>query len=253
MLELCSIKLIGMYKIKLPNFEGPFDLLLYFIQRDELNIYDIPIAKITEEFLTYIKIMQQFDIELAGEFIVMSSHLMYIKTQMLLPRPQTDEDGEEIEDPRTELVEQLLEYKQIKEAAEEINELHQEQRYTYYRHLFDADLNRSKSIAEYSNAGLFDLIKAFNRVIDRNKEKNLKHVVDVEPITIEEKSNEIISKLNSKKRISFFKLVDNAIKIEIIVTFLSLLELIKQKRIFIFQKDNFDDIVIAQKEIENYN
>ena len=253
MLELCSIKLIGMYKIKLPNFEGPFDLLLYFIQRDELNIYDIPISKITEEFLTYIKIMQQFDIELAGEFIVMSSHLMYIKTQMLLPRPKTDEEGEEIEDPRTELVEQLLEYKQIKEAAEDINELHQEQRYTYYRQLFDADLNRSESIAEYSNAGLFDLIKAFNRVIDRNKEKNLKHVVDVEPITIEDKSKEIISQLNAKKRLSFFRLVDNVVKIEIIVTFLSLLELIKQKRIFIFQKDNFDDIVIAQKEIENYN
>lgn len=242
-----------MYKIKLPNFEGPFDLLLYFIQRDELNIYDIPIAKITEEFFTYIKIMQQFDIELAGEFIVMASHLMYIKTQMLLPRPKTNEDGEEIEDPRTQLVERLLEYKQIKEASEEISEMHSNNKYTFYRRLFEADLEEAKSQADYKNASLFDLIKAFNRVIDRSKEKNLRHVVDVEPITIEEKSNEILSRLNKKKRISFFSLCENIIKIEVIVTFLSLLELIKQKRIFIMQKENFDDIIIAQKQIVNYN
>ena len=96
-----------MYKISLPNFEGPFDLLLYFIKRDEINIYDIPIAKITEEFLSYIRLMQYFDLELAGEFIYMASTLIYIKTQMLLPKGDV-EIGDEIEDPRTQLVERLI-------------------------------------------------------------------------------------------------------------------------------------------------
>ena len=99
-----------MYKIKLPVFEGPFDLLLYFIKRDELNIYDIPISKITEEFLEYIRIIKLMDLDLAGEFIVMASTLMQIKSQMLLPRLQ-DSNGETIDDPRTELVQKLIEYK----------------------------------------------------------------------------------------------------------------------------------------------
>ncbi|MFP4528160.1 MAG: segregation and condensation protein A, partial [Candidatus Kapaibacterium sp.] len=127
-----------MYNIKLPNFEGPFDLLLYFIKRDEINIYDIPIARITEEFLNYIRLMKIFDLELAGEFVLMAANLMYIKTQMLLPRYK-DEEGEEIEDPRTQLVQRLLEYKQFKEASGEMAEMAEEQRYVYYREVFEAD------------------------------------------------------------------------------------------------------------------
>lgn len=242
-----------MYRIKLPNFEGPFDLLLYFIHRDELNIYDIPISKITEEFLSYIKLMQQFDIELAGEFIVMASNLMYIKAQMLLPRPKTDEDGNEIEDPRTELVERLLEYKQIKESASEIGEMHQNQKYHFYRNLFDADLSLTKEQADYKNATLFDLMKAFQKVVDRTNERNFRHIVDVEPTSIEDKSKEIIEKLKNKKRLSFFEIVKSAVKIEIVVTFLSLLDLIRNHKIYIFQKDNFEDIVIAHKPLYEQN
>lgn len=242
-----------MYRIKLPNFEGPFDLLLYFIHRDELDIYDIPISKITEEFLSYIKLMQQFDIELAGEFIVMASTLMYIKSQMLLPRPKTDENGDEIEDPRTELVERLLEYKQIKEAASEIKEMHEEQKYHYYRNIFDADINEVTKNANFKNANLFDLIKAFKKITEREKEKQLRHVVDLEVSSIEEKSKYILNLINTKKRISFFGIVRNSPKIEIVVTFLSILDLIRNHKMYLYQKNNFDDIIIAQKPVKKYS
>lgn len=242
-----------MYRIKLPNFEGPFDLLLYFIHRDELNIYDIPISKITEEFLSYIKLMQQFDIELAGEFIVMASTLMYIKSQMLLPRPKTDENGEEIEDPRTELVERLLEYKQIKESAGELRDMHNEQKYHFYRNIFDADINKITNASNYKNATLFDLIKAFQKLSDRQKEKNLRHIIDVESTSVDEKSKLILDMLNKKKRLSFYGIVNLKVKIDVVITFLSLLDLIRHNKIFIFQKSNFDDIVIAQKPIYENN
>ncbi|MCL5991067.1 MAG: segregation/condensation protein A, partial [Bacteroidetes bacterium] len=117
-----------MYKLKLPNFEGPFDLLLYFIKKDEINIYDIPIARITEEFLKYIRLMSLFDLELAGEFLVMAANLMYIKSQLLLPR-ESSGDGVDIEDPRTLLVQRLIEYKQIKEAARDLSMMAEDSRY----------------------------------------------------------------------------------------------------------------------------
>ncbi|MFM8437277.1 MAG: segregation and condensation protein A, partial [Candidatus Kapaibacterium sp.] len=128
------------YTVKLPNFEGPLDLLLFFIKRDELDIYDIPIGKITREFLEYIRLMQLFDLELAGEFLVMASTLMQIKVRMLLPK-EVDEKGEEVpgDDPRAELVQQLLQYSQYKEVSREFSEREEAQRYVYYRQMFDAD------------------------------------------------------------------------------------------------------------------
>ncbi|MFM8179210.1 MAG: segregation and condensation protein A, partial [Candidatus Kapaibacterium sp.] len=122
------------YTVKLPNFEGPLDLLLFFIKRDELDIYDIPIGKITREFLEYIRLMQLFDLELAGEFLVMASSLMQIKVRMLLPK-EVDEKGEEVpgDDPRAELVQQLLQYSQYKEVSREFSEREEAQRYVYYR------------------------------------------------------------------------------------------------------------------------
>jgi segregation and condensation protein A len=242
-----------MYRIKLPNFEGPFDLLLYFIHRDELDIYDIPISKITEEFLSYIKLMQQFDIELAGEFIVMASTLMYIKSQMLLPRPKTDENGDEIEDPRTELVERLLEYKQIKESAAELREMKEDQKYHYYRNIFDSDINEVTKNSNFKNATLFDLIKAFKKITERQRDKELRHIVDVEASSVEEKSKYILNLINTKKRISFFWIVKNNSKLDIVVTFLSLLDLIRNHSIYMFQKENFDDIIIAQTPVNENN
>ncbi len=231
-----------MYKIKLPNFEGPFDLLLYFIKRDEINIYDIPIAKITQEFLNYIRIMQIFDLELAGEFLVMASTLMYIKTQMLLPRG--DDEDEDAEDPRTELVQRLLEYKQMKSVTKDLSVMADDQKYIYYRELFDADQKIADENEDYRNASLFDLLKAFKNVIERNNFEKSEHVVELERMTIGERSKQIMDLLQKKKKVTFFNICENSSKDIIVVTFLSLLDLIRRQKIFIRQNDVFDDIVI---------
>ncbi len=241
-----------MYKITLPNFEGPFDLLLYFIKRDELNVYDIPIARITEEFLNYIRIMQYFDLELAGEFLLMAATLMYIKTQMLLPRSGNG-DGEEIEDPRTQLVQKLIEYKQIKEVATELGEIGEEQRYTYYRKYFSADVPDEKSMPDYKNATLFDLMKAFGNLMKRAEAEKQEHVVNVAPVTIDEKKELVLGMLRQKKRLSFFAIIVNKPRIHIITTFLAVLELIKSQAVIIRQSDLFDDIIISEKPVFNLN
>lgn len=235
-----------MYKIVLSNFEGPFDLLLYFIKRDELNIYDIPISRITEEFLNYIKMMKFFDLELAGEFILMASTLMYIKAQMLLPRPKSDDDSE-IEDPRTGLVRKLLEYKLFKDAAQDLGTLAESQKYVYYRNLFDSDRDLMESSASYKNANLFDLINALNNVLNKNVQIQPSHIVQLEQITVEEKIDMILDILKKSKRISFYELTKKITRPHIIVTFLAILELLKYQKIWIHQEENFVDIIIMNR------
>ena len=234
-----------MYNIKLPNFEGPFDLLLYFIKRDEINIYDIPIARITEEFLSYIRLMQTFDLELAGEFLVMAATLMFIKAQMLIPKIDDGDETAMVEDPRREVVERLLEYKQFKTASWDLAEAFESQRYIYYRKMFDAD----KLIAEngnfYKNATLFDLMKAFKKALDRASYVEPTHHVEIISVSVEEKSALIITYLKKSIRTSFFNLIQGNTKPHIIATFLAILELMKQQKIFIKQEQDFDDIEIA--------
>lgn len=235
-----------MYKIQLPNFEGPYDLMLYFIRRDELNIYDIPIAKITNEFLNYIRIMKYFDLELAGEFILTSASLMRIKSKTLLPANEND-NSEENEDPRTELVRKLLEYKQIKEVTSDLNKLSENTRYHYYRQIFEA---QNKDISEnlpYKNATLFDLINALNKLIEKNKTVQKEHIVEQVSMSVEDRIVQLKNILANKHRISFFELLTNETKELIVLTFLSLLDLARSNNIFISQDDNFEDIIISNK------
>ncbi len=237
-----------MYKIRLPNFEGPFDLLLYFIKRDELNIYDIPIAKITAEYLKYIRLMRFFDLELAGEFLVMVTTLMYIKTQMLLPKVES-ENGEEVEDPRTILVQKLIEYKQFKEASRELSGMSDNQRYIYYRNLFAESQPETENPDDiyYENSTLFDLLRAFKIAIDRSQGAINEHIVQIEKETIEEKTTLIKQKLKVNKRLSFFSLIQNSSRMNILVTFLAILEMIKEKLIFIKQDEMYEDIIIMER------
>jgi len=235
-----------MYKIQLPDFEGPFDLLLYFIKRDEINIYDIPISRITEEFLNYITVMQYFDLELASEFILMASTLMYVKTQMLLPR-QKDESGQDIGDPRNVLVQKILEYKQFKEASFEMAKLADNQKYNYYKSIFEAEYNQAEAGNIYKNATLFDLIKAFQSVIKRYNLPAEEHIVEVFNISIEDKITHLTEELKRTTRISFFDFVSQYNRPHIIVTFLAILEMLKLQLIFLQQEDNFSDIIIAYK------
>ena len=245
-----------MYKLKLQNFEGPLDLLLYFIKRDELDIYDIPIARITSEFLKYIRLMQKFDLELAGEFIVMAATLMYIKAQMLLPRDPDSEEDEEIEDPRTRLVEQLLEYKRYREAAADLRELDDGQRWTYYRKVFSEDRGIAAEAQKfnYSNASLIDLMYAVERVLKRkNDVEESNHTVKVFPVFVEEKSKILMHDLGKHKRLSFSKYVDGCSRAVVVVTFLAILELIRKRMIAVFQDGFAEDIVITEMPLENLN
>jgi len=238
------------YSIRLSNFEGPLDLLLFFIRRDELDIYDIPIAEITEEFLEYVRLIEMLDLELAGEFVVMAAMLVQIKAQMLLPREEKPEgagDGIDEDDPRAELVKRLLEYKRYKEASEHLATQADEQKYVMYRQVFDAEQMHAQEEGAYRNATLFDLLKALKRAIERAPDKPDPHVVTRFPITVEEKAEEILHTLRARPSVRFFELITGRAKMHIVVTFLALLELAKNHFIRIQQDETFDDIVVAAR------
>jgi segregation and condensation protein A len=235
------------YSVKLPNFEGPLDLLLFFIRRDELNIYDIPISRITSEFLDFVRLMEIFDLELAGEFLVMASTLMHIKTQMLLPREVVEKpDGTlEEEDPRSELVQKLLEYKRFKEAAQNLNVFAENQRYAYYRKLFDADLAAVRDAEPFKNATLFDLLKSLKRALEREPAPVVKpHVINIAPVSVDDKSDMIRELLKTRPAVKFFELIRDVPKLHIVVTFLAVLEMVRNQMISIQQTELFDDIEI---------
>lgn len=233
-----------MYKIKLEQFEGPLDLLLFFIKRDELNIYDIPISKLTKEFLEYVNLIKILDLEIAGDFILMASTLMHIKVRMLLPR-EVDEKGEEI-DPRAELVRALLEYKRYKEVAEELAYFESDQRKINYRGNFSADEKEAPPDYEFllKNVTIYDLAKAFKRIIEGLKEEPVHEIARIN-ITIDEQITFILDLIKENKELHFLNLISEMKdKIKIIVTFIALLELVKTGRIRIKGTTQFNDFIL---------
>ncbi len=235
------------YTIKIDNFQGPLDLLLYFIQRDKINMYDISINHITKEYLNYINMMKDLNIEIAGEFILMASMLMKIKSRMLLPRYEKELD-EEIEDPRQELIDRLVEYKKYKYASEEMKEILEMSSLKYEKgideKLDDELLDLSSYYKDYS---VFDLVMIFNNIINKSSEIDL-YQTEIEQFTINEKSIEIMSTLNKKKEIIFSEIIKNiSSKIEQVVIFLALLDLMKNNSIKIVQNDVFAKISIIKK------
>lgn len=233
-----------MYKIKLQQFEGPLDLLLFFIKRDELNIYDIPISKITKDFFDYLNLIKMLDLEIAGDFILMATTLMQIKVKMLLPR-EIDEKGQEI-DPRADLIQALLEYKRYKEMSDELSYFEANQRKINYRGNFSEDHKVAYSEVEtlLKNITLFDLVKAFRNVL-MDKPKPVVHEIKKVPVTIDDQIRYIMSSLDEKGEIHFLALVkEMAEKIRIIVTFIALLELIKMNKLGLRETENFNDFVI---------
>ncbi len=235
-----------MYKIKLQDFEGPFDLLLFFVKRDELDIYDIPIARITKEFLDYIQIIRMLDLDIAGEFIVMASTLMQIKARMLLPTDGTEEEEEE--DPRAELVRRLLEYKRYKEMSYKFSRLEAKHMHHRYRTNFvhderDGDTEEDEAILR--NVTLFDLISAFKRAIEKMP-RIRHHSVERVPVSIEDQMNLIMESLDAAGEIGFFSLVSSMKKIEIVVTFIAILEMMRSNMISLQQHTPYDDFIIKK-------
>lgn len=233
-----------MYKIKLSHFEGPLDLLLFFIRRDELDIYDIPISRITKEFMEYLHLLEQLDLEVAGDFILMAATLMQIKVKMLLPR-EVDAKGEEI-DPRADLVKALLEYKRYKEVSEEMGFLEATQRKYSYRENFESDFKETATdyTALLKNITLYDLLKAIKNVL-LDKPKEPVHQIKKFNVTIEEQMDFITERLKINNEINFVELISEMKeKLRIIVTFIAALEMIKMGRLGLRETKKFNEFTI---------
>ena len=232
------------YAVKLEIFEGPVDLLLYLIRKDELDIYDIPIAHITTQYLAFLQQIHRLNIEQASDFILMAATLMRIKSQMMLPRQNMGgEEGNE-EDPRAELVRRLLEYQQFKEISEWLDFQFDEQR----------DVFRNRAVpdpgdeeAELRPVSLLDLLKVYKHVLDVVP-RELVHQIAEERVSIEDCVSRVLAMLERRSRLRFYDLVEGGSRDTLIATFIGLLELLKSQRIRVQQARPFDDIWVEKTE-----
>ena len=238
------------YKVSLEVFEGPLDLLLYLIKKDEVDIYDIPIGRITDQYMEYLSLMKVLDLNIAGDFIVMSATLMLIKSRMLLPAEERREmDEEEEDDPRWDLVRQLVEYKKFKDAADHLEDLELLQENVFSRESGHVELGAPPEV-DLKDASIFDLISALNEALDRVQEENLQEIF-AEEFTVSQKVSYIVENLKITKRLSITDLFTGMVsRQEIVCTFLAVLELIKINRIAAVQDSHFGDIVVEAREPE---
>ncbi|MCK6542277.1 segregation/condensation protein A [bacterium] len=234
-----------MYRVKLEQFEGPLDLLLFFVRKDELNIYDIPIAYITKQYLEYLHLMRTLNLDIAGEFILMAATLMRIKAKMMLPPDPTTEEEEELIDPRQELSRRLVEYRQFKEASKSLAELDEYWRSVYRRSYFNFDLipQQTEEAVGLKDISFFDLLTAYKNAMAK-KPAVIYHNVERLNVTVEEQQEYIMDFFRDRNMYTFLELVEDMSKIEVVVTFLALLDLVKKGEIAARQTTLFDDIWI---------
>lgn len=233
------------YKVKFEVFEGPLDLLLYLIKKEEVSIYEVNLTKLATQFLEYIEVMRMLDLEIAGEFLVMAATLMYIKSRELLPVDQqvTPEGEEEGEDPRWELIRQLVEYKKFKDAAAQLQELELRQENTYARTpatpVFEAEPVRP-------DVSLFDLINAVNAILRRVAQSEDARDVFEDKWTVSEKIESLVNLLRERQSVKFSELFAQATsRSEVVVTFLAMLELIRLRQLVAVQQEAFGEIEIC--------
>ena len=233
-----------MFNIKIENFEGPLDLLLYFIKRDKIDIYDIPITQITNEYISVIDEAKKLDVSIAGEFLFMASMLLRIKTQMLLPR-QINDESLDIEDPRIDLVAQLLEYKKYKSIANKLKNLHFENKDSFFRNSSKVVYDQSPNASDFLNeVTLYDISKIFKDAVNNAPTQDSFEIYR-ETVSLKDQQDFILQQFNNDKILSLKNLVKKLeTKLKIIVTFLALLEMIKRSEIICSQKENFEDIEI---------
>jgi segregation and condensation protein A len=243
------------FTIKLPAFEGPFDLLLFFIERDELDIYNIPIARITDDFLGYMHQMDELSMDIASEFIVVAATLMRIKAKMLLPRKQVDEEGNEI-DPRRELVDRLLEYKRYKSVLEDLRRLEEVRAFMNPRGYASAELRQlsqqALAEAELESISLYKLLRVFERLVakfDEAQKTKRVHTVYNFTYTIQEQREYLVGKLKKGEKRDFeeiFLALDN--RIHAVVTFLALLELLNAQEVVLIQGEGMNNFWLTLPE-----
>ena len=238
------------YKVQLEIFEGPLDLLLYLIKKDEVEISDIPIERITGQYMEYLSLMKLLDLNIAGEFIVMAATLMMIKSRMLLPVEERPEMEDEEEDPRWELVRQLVEYKKFKEAAH-----HLQQREYLQENVFARGLEPVVEAAEpeagvtIGDVSIFDLISAFNEALKKVRIEEFGEIID-DRFTVVDKIEYVLGTLRERGKVSFRALFANmATRQEIVCTFLALLELIRLRQVTAQQDNDFGEITIGKDTV----
>ncbi|MBN3521257.1 segregation/condensation protein A [Algoriphagus lutimaris] len=242
------------FEIKLPLFEGPFDLMLFFIERDELDIYDIPISKITNDFLDYLHHLEKMEIEVASDFILFAATLMRIKSKLLLPRPELNEQGEEI-DPREELIRNLLEYKKYKSVIQDLASL-EETRLTKEKRgnlLFELqELSKVEDVdAEMQHVDLYKLLKVFQRSMAKFAARGdeTKHTVIQYPYTIEQQKDFVLERISFKKQVPFSEFITyKPDKIFVIYTFLAILELLQLSKVTIIIGEGFNNFWVEKTE-----
>lgn len=228
-------------KIRLDIFEGPLDLLIYLIKKDHLNVYDIPITQVVDQYLKFLEFMKLLDINIASEYLVMAANLINIKSKMLLPQPQ--EPPEDETDPRDELVKRLLEYEKFKEAAEFLRDKELERNKYFKRPA--AEVSKGEA---YIEASIFDLINAFKTAL-KEVPKGIFFEVVKDEFTVEEKIHDLLHLILEKGKVSLDELFSAAKnKLEIVVTFLAILELIKLKEIAAVQEEIFGPILITRSQ-----
>lgn len=234
------------YKIQLEKFEGPLDLLLYLIKKDDIDICDIPIAKITEQYMEYIAVMKMLDLEIVGDFLVMAATLMQIKSRMLLPPDPLA--AQEQPDPRDELVARLQEYQKFKQIAEELKNKEAWRQGLFTRVVDQEQLEQLKEDSQevFIEASLFDLVNALSAAIAKIPEKKT-YEINREEFTVEGKIHTIVHLLLERQRLSLLELFSKAVnKQEMVVTFVAILELIRLKEVVALQRRQFDDIEIVR-------
>lgn len=243
------------YNVKIEAFEGPLDLLLHLINTLEIDIYDIPVSEITEQYLLYIHTMKELELDVASEFLVMAATLLAIKSKMLLPKHEEESLDENFEiqmeeDPREELVERLIEYRKFKDAAQDLKCLEEERSLIFTKapsDLSDITGKISKQDTRDLNVSLYDMLGAFQKLLRRKKlQKPLPTKITKQEIPIQTRMSEILSELKTfKGRKNFFELFPYEERGHIVVTFLAILELMKRKEIHVEQEQNFADIFVS--------
>jgi segregation and condensation protein A len=241
-----------MYRVSLQQFEGPMDLLLFFIKRDEIDVHDIPIAQIADEYLAYVRVLEEIDLDGVGDFIYMAALLINLKARVLLPSEDDEAEGEEV-DPRRELVERLLEYVRFKEAAERLETRRERRRGRYTRGEAASEREEIEDKHEVEvDASVYDLMDALANVLDTADEGNDEPTHNVEPLehTVEDQQRYILERVASEERVRFRRLVARQSKGFVIATFLAVLELARQRYLHIALVDGASDFALAPHDAQ---
>ncbi|KGP72189.1 segregation/condensation protein A [Pontibacillus yanchengensis] len=242
------------YTVKIDAFEGPLDLLLHLINHYEIDIYDIPVAEITEQYMAYIHTMQQLELDIASEYLVMAATLIAIKSQMLLPNQELEVEDEEYEeeDPREELMRRLIEYRKYKEAAQELKDKEEEANQIYTRppQQIETEDKEAKPVMTQGDITIYDMIGAMQKLLNKKKwEQPLETRVQRQEIPIQERMDEVMSQIKSTPHgLRFFDLFPQPTRSHIVVTFIAILELMKNREILCEQSKHFEELVVYKLE-----